>query len=394
MSTNYENNGELYQFSAGELAITSISNSNSYITQGFLQAFISIDIKVEISLSAVNPCEGEEVEVVIIDSTGGGTNPSFSWYYNGSLFGGDDSRVTIDSVINQDSIAVIMTNSSIPAPNTDTSWIVIDAIPLSSPYVDFSISENPSCEDDLLSFIITDSTFGGNDPSFQWQQNSNSVGVDSFAMLTDLVNDNDSICVIMTSSESCVDTQQVGICRTAQRIANEVPYVSMSVDNNPLVDGELAYFQVDSVLFEGVDPTYDWYINGGFFAADTTAIELSSSEIIDGDTVSIVLTSDYACLVHPKDTASIKMGLITAHSNILNENIQVYPNPFIDELVINTTSKGYRIKLFDQTGRLVLSQSLGGQMFKLKTDQLSSGLYYLQLDKSGGNSFYYKVIKQ
>lgn len=75
-------------------------------------------------------------------------------------------------------------------------------------------------------------------------------------------------------------------------------------------------------------------------------------------------------------------------------SIAVYPNPFSGMLTLQTdANETVTILLFDQVGRVVLSQTMQGGMHTVNTNDLAKGVYYLRLT-SGTHSLQAKVIKQ
>lgn len=98
------------------------------------------------------------------------------------------------------------------------------------------------------------------------------------------------------------------------------------------------------------------------------------------------------------DTAKVVVNVtgITSAEDITagKWQIQVYPNPFKEQLIIQTNADSeIMVSMYDQVGRVVLTQNSFGSTLQIKTDELASGLYYLRLT-SGGNTTMTKVIKQ
>jgi uncharacterized protein RhaS with RHS repeats len=80
-----------------------------------------------------------------------------------------------------------------------------------------------------------------------------------------------------------------------------------------------------------------------------------------------------------------------------NENplqINVYPNPFVNELMIrlqeNTLTK---VLLFDEQGKVVLEQKQDSQTAQMNVNHLSSGIYFLEVQTDKGTQTF-KVVKK
>ncbi len=78
-------------------------------------------------------------------------------------------------------------------------------------------------------------------------------------------------------------------------------------------------------------------------------------------------------------------------------NISVYPNPFTTEVVVKSENLddlvGKKIKLFDVTGKLFVSQVLQSQKTIIPLSSLPAGIYFIKIEglKSSG---VYKIVKQ
>ena len=87
-------------------------------------------------------------------------------------------------------------------------------------------------------------------------------------------------------------------------------------------------------------------------------------------------------------------GLITEISEVDEMDIQVYPNPFSNELVVQGSSI-QKVELFDVQGNLVsiTSERNTGNVI-LDVSQLSAANYLLRIERSGGQIVIRKVVKK
>ena len=77
-----------------------------------------------------------------------------------------------------------------------------------------------------------------------------------------------------------------------------------------------------------------------------------------------------------------------------NSDIQIYPNPFDDELTIQTSgNREYSVELTTVTGRTVYQSKMEGNSHRINLSELSSGIYLVQM-KSDNIVSVRKVIKQ
>jgi PKD repeat protein len=87
-------------------------------------------------------------------------------------------------------------------------------------------------------------------------------------------------------------------------------------------------------------------------------------------------------------------------NNITLENAwQIYPDPFTNQLYINSTSASQgiqQIEIYDVLGRVVLQQRIGGssaQPLQIDVSSLQQGVYFLRIDSPAG-SFEKSLIKE
>jgi dTDP-4-dehydrorhamnose reductase len=73
--------------------------------------------------------------------------------------------------------------------------------------------------------------------------------------------------------------------------------------------------------------------------------------------------------------------------NDLTAEISVYPNPFAESIIVNTTSEG-KVTVYDLSGRVVLSATVQAGENKINTSTLNKGVYIL---KQGLNTV--KIVK-
>ncbi len=261
---------------------------------------------VTLTASATSICTGQSVTFSVTDSTNGGADPTFSWYVNGILAAGDQNTYTDPGLIDQDSVAVIMTsNSSCASPTTDTGSVVITVGPALVPQVQLTASDDTICPGQSVTFTVTDSTNSGTDPTFSWYINGVLAAGDQNTYTDPGLIDQDSVAVIMTSNSSCASPGTDTASATITVLTSVAPNVSVSVDQNPICDGDLANFTVTDSTGAGTDPTFQWFINGVLVAGDQNTF--SSSSLSDNDSVSVIITSNEACPSPITDTANITM---------------------------------------------------------------------------------------
>ena len=97
------------------------------------------------------------------------------------------------------------------------------------------------------------------------------------------------------------------------------------------------------------------------------------------------------------DSSQAQAGPLPVDSTPHKLNITVYPNPFTSEVIIKSENSGEiigkRIRLYDVTGKLFVTQILQSQKTVIPLSKLPSGIYFIKIEgmKAPG---VFKIIKQ
>jgi hypothetical protein len=101
-------------------------------------------------------------------------------------------------------------------------------------------------------------------------------------------------------------------------------------------------------------------------------------------------------IIPPANTYGEEPNVVLPQEN--TSNIQVYPNPFNNELVFDLTEKSNNaiIRICDITGRVVFentnAQTNSSNQVHINSAQISSGLYIYTVS-SNGSSYSGKIVK-
>ncbi len=158
--------------------------------------------------------------------------------------------------------------------------------------VDIEASELAICEEASITFTATSSN-AGNDPVYQWQINGMPVGTNDAEFTTNLLQDNDLVNCILTSSETCTTGNVVNssslMINVYPNLAVEVSIFASSLSS---CEGEEISFMAEA-LNPGDDPIYQWFVNG--VNTQNTGIEWTTDALVQGDEVTCILTSSALC---------------------------------------------------------------------------------------------------
>jgi gliding motility-associated-like protein len=249
------------------------------------------------SITNIPVCQGSSISYVA-SSVFGGSNPAFQWFLNGVLIVGQtNDTIVINTLNNGDSVRVQMTsNDSCVFPTVVNSNVIVQSLtPIVAPSV--GILSNPmglQCSGTVITFSALPVN-GGANPSFQWFVNGNPVGLDSILYTDSLLSSGDSIYVVMNSSELCVTDTNVFSNVIVQSLTSfSSPSVTLVPnDTLPACEGVPLTFTAVPVN-GGLNPVYEWYINGVPFIGQSSATFITAS-LNDSDIVSVLMTSSLTC---------------------------------------------------------------------------------------------------
>lgn len=166
----------------------------------------------------------------------------------------------------------------------------------------------------------------------------------------------------------------------------------------------LCHFGNDTLSFKE-DVEYNnvstFKLNGNNFSIiDLTDFKCSNytgkyTFIIQNDSLKFTLVND-SCMQRMETLTLFNFVRYQTgiQNNIFIPLVQLYPNPAGDEVLIKSDNIaiGTSFNIFDQLGRQIFSGSLTGESTKVDINQLSSGIYILQIGDNSKQTL--KLIKK
>ncbi|MBC6366220.1 hypothetical protein, partial [Algoriphagus sp. AK58] len=241
-------------------------------------------------------CPGTSVTFTATPVNGGPT-PAYQWKLNGVNVGTNSPTYTNSNLANGDQVRVEMTTSS-----TCTTSV----FPVTSNTVTMSVSNPvvPSvtivsnigtaiCEGRSVTFTATPVN-GGASPVYQWKLNGTNVGSNSRFYTNSTLKNGDQVSVVMTSSAACANPNPA-TSNTVTMSVTETVIPSVSIVANPgneICAGTSVTFTATPVN-GGNAPVYQWKLNGN--NVGTNSPTYINASLVNGDQVSVVVTSSAAC---------------------------------------------------------------------------------------------------
>lgn len=285
---------------------------------------------VSLSATASTICAGTSVTVTATP-TNGGTSPSYQWKVNGTNSGASttSNTFTSSSLVNGDVVSVVLTSNAIcatPTTANSTSNVTMTVNPLLTPSVTLSSSATTICAGTSVTVTATP-TNGGAAPSYQWKVNGTNSGAatasNTFTSTT-LAN-GDVVSVVLTSNATCATPTTANSSSNITMTVNPniTPSVNISAPATTICSGSSITFTATPTN-GGTSPGYQWRVNGTNVNGATNAT-FTTSTLVNGDQVSVVLTSNATCRTSN-----------TATSNVITMNIGTNLVPSVNISTANT----------------------------------------------------------
>ena len=262
--------------------------------------------------------------------TNGGLAPTYQWQINGI---NAPAPSTLDSLnvctlLAGDIVSVIVTSNLTCVSNSpaDTSAPAITNV-ISQPFsVTLQTTPNPLviCAGQPIA-LTANTVNGGLTPTYAWTINNTllpgiSTQTLNYTGIPIPVADGSIVCVIAASSiVGCVTNSPDTVCTTVSVTPSVTPTAIIVADTTTICVGGTINF-TSFITNGGLNPTYQWYVGANAVPAPAgTSSSFTSSSLVPGDNVSLVMTSNAICLASP-----------TAISDTIAINVLPFESPTIN----------------------------------------------------------------
>jgi hypothetical protein len=324
-TTTSATNGDSYT-----VTMTSNATCASPTTAASNAIVMTVNPNVPVSVSIATPstiiCAGTSVTFTATPANGG-SSPIYQWIKNAVPIPGVTSATyTTTSATNGDSYTVTMTsNATCTIGNPATSnAVVITVATVVTPVV--SITASPVgaiCAGTSVTFSANSGN-GGTSPTYQWKKNAVAItGATNVNYTTTLLSNGDQISVDMVSNSGCVSIPNATSNVITMLVNTSLsPVVNMSVSPSATICSGTSLTFTAASTNGGTVPTYQWKKNGSAIAF-ATAATYATTNAFNGDSYSVVMTSNASC---------------TSSSPITSAPIVITVNPLPTATISTTTA--------------------------------------------------------
>lgn len=188
-----------------------------------------------------------------------------------------------------------------------------------------SVASNSSgsiCTGTSVTFLAT-ATNGGTAPVYQWKVNGVNTGANSSTYITNSLANGDLISCVLTSTANCLTTASATSNTIVMAVTSSVvPVVSIASNaTSSICAGDIVTFTASPVN-GGASPTYQWKVNG--LNVGNNSITYTTGNLVNGDIVTVQMTSSAACASTPTATSNSVVMSVTAS---VTPSVSISANP-------------------------------------------------------------------
>ena len=285
--------------------VSNSSTSNTYA----LSMKTPIAPTVSVSTPNTSVCAGNPVTFTAT-SPNIGTSPQYQWVVNGINTGPNSSVWVSNAVMNNDQVKLVLTtNEGCLTSQTATSNTLLMTvnIPITTS-VQISSSNTDICSGQSVSFTASP-TNGGATPHYQWQSSFGNVGTDSDTFSTSNLSNGSQVRVLMTSSIVCATPATVASNYITVNVHfPSTAFVSIGTTTPTACAGADVTF-ISTANNQGNAPIYQWKKNG--INVGTNSSTYTTNTIVNGDVISLSMTSNLPCVTTPTVTSNTIAMVVT-----------------------------------------------------------------------------------
>ncbi len=271
-----------------------------------------------------NPVCIGDVATFTVNITDAGTAPTIQWQVNGADVAGETGATFTSAGLNDGDLirAVVTADPSLicaTVTTVTTNEIALSTVSDLTASVTIDADQDPVCVGDAVTFTATAQNAGAN-PTFQWQVNGADIaGETNVTFTSSTLADGDLVTVELTAdpAASCVNNPVITSLQYTINVVNSLnPSVSVVANNTTICAGNPVQFTATTTE-AGLNPTYQWQINGAPVAGANAAV-FTSNTLVDGDQVNVIINPDPAATCAPAGPVS---------SNVVNISVRPAGDP-------------------------------------------------------------------
>lgn len=244
----------------------------------------------------------------------GGNAATYRWKLNGFDVGNNTNTYITNMLHLDDSVwlEVQVNDACATQQNLISNVVKVNVNTTVNPSVNVTASSTSVCSGAQVTFSAQ-FTGGGLAPTFQWKRNGIDVGFNNDTFITSVLNNGDSVWVVLTSNAVCKTRPTATSEKVGVTISNPVtPSVSIFASEGSICSGSSVSYTT-ATQNGGLTPRYQWLRNG--LLLSDTGTTLLVTNLAAGDIIRCVLTSSVGCVTRTRDTATAPLVEVKRNPN-------------------------------------------------------------------------------
>ncbi len=243
-------------------------------------------------MGGTNPaCSGSNLTFTATP-TNVGSSPTYQWKVNGANVGTGSTTYSTSTLTTGQVVTCVMTPSGGTAVTSNSITVTIN--PVVTPAVSISTNSASICTGQSVTFTAIP-TNGGTTPSYQWKLNGNNIGINSTTYTSTSLANGDVVTCVLTSNATCASPATATSNSVTMTVGTSLtPSVTISTPSSTVCAGTNVIFTAAPVN-GGSAPAYQWKKNGTNINVATSST-YSSTSLVTGDIITVVLTSNSTCV--------------------------------------------------------------------------------------------------
>ena len=226
------------------------------------------------------------------------------------------------SDIGSNTVELTVTDASGNTNTCTTTITVLDHVQGATATIS-SNPVSPICLGESVTFTASGTNLGAT-PNYQWYAAGSPVGTNSNTYTTTSLANGDDVYVEITSGPCATLTTSNTIIMTVNPL-RPVEF-TLNTSANPACSGEAVDFFITGLINGGTSPTYQWFVNGSPVGSNSSSY--TTSTLVDGDIVSVEVSSDLTCADPVPASESLTMDIkpipvVTALANGSSTTIDI-----------------------------------------------------------------------
>jgi len=234
--------------------------------------------------------------------------------------------------------------------------------------------------------------FNAGPPTYQWMKNNvNISGATSASYSSSSLSNGDHISCEVTSNQPC-QAINTSVSNTLTLVVESLPPPGLTITSYP------AYTPGNPITFTGhitgnsSGLSFQWRKNGMDIVNATNSFYTTSS-VNAGDTICLVVYSSATCTIPDSVIECVQVTVGISNLTTAMQNVRVYPDPVMNELIIEGGEKGMEYKIYNIVGQALSAGAMEKSKQSVNMSHFLTGTYILELTGNDGSRYIHNITK-